>query len=163
MSLQKIVATHDLQQEAYYHNVRDKADSSAFFTWWRDYYNMFSKHAMWSGLFVFANYIAPNRTPWERYDGDRKDYDPVNDYNFNILDHFKWESQTPEGETVIHNPDYYPMSDALSTQTMNIADYITSGGDFSIKGSGMHFINPVLPHEEFAFYNQQSSGFKKNL
>ena len=161
MSLQKIVATHDLQQEAYYHNVRDKANSSAFFTWWRDYYNMFSKHAMWSGLFVFANYIAPNRTPWERYDGDRKDYDPVNDYNFKILDHFKWESQTPEGDTVILNPDYYPMSDALSTQTMNIADYITSGGDFSIKGSGMHFINPVLPHEDFAFYNQQSSGFKK--
>lgn len=114
---------------------------------------------MWSSQFVFSNYIAPNHTPWETHDGDQESYDPVKEYNINNLHTFVM--QNPADVKSVTKFNYYPHSDPLSTTTFNLADYVLSAGDFTTKGSGMLFINPIIPKPDFQWYNSQTDGFKK--
>ncbi|MCG7868800.1 MAG: hypothetical protein JAY74_20820 [Candidatus Thiodiazotropha taylori] len=158
LTLQKILATHDLMHEANYKSVLAH-DRDGLMDWWQYYYNMFAKCAMWSSQFVFSNYIAPNHTPWETHDGDQESYDPVKEYNVNNLHTFVM--QNPADVKSVTKYNYYPHSDPLSTTTFNLADYVLSAGDFTTKGSGMLFINPIVPKPDFQWYNSQTDGFKK--
>lgn len=164
-TLQQLVAASDLAHEAYRHNIETDTDAGFY---WEHYYNMMAKQTMWSAMFTFANYIAPNHTPWETTAGDQSTYDPVREYakpGDNILPTYQIRTKTTDADGnksfQYTKHLYYPYSDPLSTQTFNISDYVTSGGDFTLHGSGMHWINKIIPKEDFAWYNQQSDAFKK--
>ena len=48
----------------------------------------------------------------------------------------------------------------LATQTFNHSDYLVSGGDFVLNGSGMYLINKVIPKTDLEWYKQQTALFK---
>ena len=49
----------------------------------------------------------------------------------------------------------------LTTQTFNHSDYLTSGGDFVLNGSGMYLINKVIPKIDAEWYKSQTELFNE--
>lgn len=152
-TLQKLLGMWDVQHECNYQNVKTAEKNSPLFDWWGYYYNMFAKQILWSGMYLYNNYVAPNHVPWEQHAGDQKDYNVIGDYVYGHM-------QKYEDETGVKHW-YYPQTEALSTLAFNNADYILTGGDFCLNGSGMYFINPVVPERDLDWFAEQSDDFKK--
>ena len=161
---QRLIAMHDISREANYNSIItiSKESPVALKDIWSWYYNMFAKQAVWSSQFLFSFYMAPDYPPWETHPGDQGGYNPVSDYitDESHVERFPWTTTDGHGVETTQDLPYLMPTKWLATQTFNHSDYLVSGGDFVLNGSGMYLINKVIPKTDLEWYKAQTKLFK---
>ena len=152
-TLQRLVATHDFKHDALYE--RNTEEGGLI---WELYYHVFGTQAYWSGQCTYFNYIAPNFPPWEAREGDQvfNLEDASEDARVLYLSHYKGLEENPNTEH-----DYELHTRNIATATINKAQYILTGGNFTVQGADMSFINRMIPKEDKKWYDTQHGSFKR--
>ena len=148
-TLQRLVATQDFKHDALYQRNADEGGLT-----WQIYYHLFGTQAYWSGQCTYFNYIAPNFPPWEAAEGGQPDFDLEAASDKRYLSHYKLVDSGAE-------MDYYLHTKIVATATINKAQYILTGGNFTVQGADMYFINRMIPIEDKTWFNQQHASFKR--
>ena len=89
----------------------------------------------------------------------------INETNLYITDEshverFPWTTTDGHGVETTQDLPYLMPTKWLATQTFNHSDYLVSGGDFVLNGSGMYLINKVIPKTDLEWYKAQTKLFK---
>ena len=151
-TLQRLVATHDFKHDAEY---QKNADESGLV--WKLYYHLFGTQAYWSGQCTYFNYVAENFPPWEAREGEQSyNYEAAADEARDLfLNKYRFEDK-PDEEV-----KYNLHTRNIATGTINKAQYILTGGNFTVQGADMKFINRIIPLEDKTWYDTQHGSFRK--